>query len=158
LYFGQGVWGAPVPVDFGKWAYTEKELKEFNAYKYDPAEAQKLWSAAGKPATSTINLYVWAKNIAPQSVVLSELQAVQLQKNLGITTQYSSDEYTVMFNKLVTNQFDDIGQGGGILYNWLDHLIQKYSSDGSRNGAGLKDQKVDAMLDDLRSTLDDKAA
>lgn len=157
-YFGDGVWGGPVPVDFGKWAFSEKELKEFNAFKYDPAEAKKLWAAAGKPATSTLDLYVWAKNIAPASVVLSEFQAGYLQKNLGITTQYSSDEYSTMFNKLVTNKFDDVGQGGGILFDWLDHLIQKYSTGGARNGAGLSDPKVDAMLDDLRSTVDDKAA
>ena len=52
-----GSFNGPVPVGFGKWALSDKELRELNAYKYDVAEAKKLWAAAGKPATSENKVY-----------------------------------------------------------------------------------------------------
>src|SRR5262249_32247807 len=54
---GDGVLAGAIPSDFKGWSYTPDELKQFNAYKYDPAEAKKLWDAAGKPFTA-IEYYI----------------------------------------------------------------------------------------------------
>ncbi|MDA0301550.1 MAG: ABC transporter substrate-binding protein [Chloroflexi bacterium] len=42
-----GKWTGIVPVDFGKMSLTSDEVKAHNVMKYDPAEAKKLFDAAG---------------------------------------------------------------------------------------------------------------
>ena len=153
-----GSFNGPIPVGFGKWALSEKELRDLNAYKYDPAEAKKLWDAAGKPATSANKLYTAPKANAPVYTVIAELVGQQLEKNLGIKSEYSTDEYSNFVSKVYNNKFEDVAIFGMVLNDPLDYLLAQYYPGGTRNGPGLNDPKVNAMLDELRSVLDDTAA
>ena len=48
-------WTGIMPVDFGKMALTQDEIKAHNVMKYDPAEAKDLFGAAGgKPGGSAV--------------------------------------------------------------------------------------------------------
>src|SRR5262249_56016566 len=50
------------------------------------------------------------------------------------------------------------GAGLGMnLFDPLDYLLAQYYPGGARNGPGLDDPKVTAMLDELRGTLDEAA-
>ena len=157
VFLSSGVFTGPVPTGFGKWAWSDKELREFNALKYDPAEAKKLWDAAGKP--STLNkTYIPPKAIVPAYTVMAELMGEQLQKNLGIKSEYGTDEYATFVANVYNNKFDDVGVFGMSLFDGLDYVLAQYYPGGARNGPGLNDPKVNAMLDEVRGTLDDGAA
>ena len=157
VFQSDGALTGPVPTGFGKWSLTEDELRAMNAMKYDPAEATKLWQAAGKP--STLNkTYTAPKAIAPAYVTMAELIAQQLEKNLGVKSEISTDEYATFVANVYNNKFEDIGLFGMSLFDPLDYELQQYYPGGTRNGPGLNDPKVNAMLDDVRATLDDTQA
>ena len=153
LMQADGSFNGPVPVGFGKWALSEQELKGLDAYKFDIAEAKKLWAAAGKPATSVNKVYTAPKSTAPIYTNLSELIGQQLEKNLGIKSEYSTDEYSAFVNKVYNNKFEDIGVFGMTLFDPLDYILAQYYPGGARNGP-----KANQMMDELRGVLDDTQA
>ena len=158
IYQGDGQMVGPIPTGFGKWAYSDKELREFNAYKYDPAEAKKLWDAAGKPSTSN-EYYIRPKAQSTTAAPEAELLAGQIEKNLGIKATYKTEDYTIFLPKGYNNQFEDICLFGYSLGGEpLDYLLLPYMPGGARNGSGLNDPDVAKRLDELKATLDDTAA
>ena len=150
-----GVWTGSVPVDFGKWALSESEVKEINAFKYDPAEAKKLWEAAGRPGMAN-ELYFSSNGTVGANQ--AELFSKQWEQNLGIKTTLKTEDYSIYLTKAYTNKYEDMNTTSYGVPNWMDHLFEAYLPGGSRNGAGLNDKKVTGMLGELRSTMDDKAA
>src|SRR5262249_51210281 len=54
---GAGRWSGIVTVDQGKPALSEAEVKAHNVQKYDPAEAKKLWDAAGGEPNRAVEYY-----------------------------------------------------------------------------------------------------
>src|SRR5262249_9859133 len=136
---------------------TEDELKQLNALKFDPAEAAKLWDAAGKPST-TNKSYIPPKAISPAYTTMAELMGTQLQKTLNIKSEFATDEYATFVANVYGNKFEDIGIFGMSLWDPLDYVIQQYYPGGTRNGPGTNDAKLNAMLDDIRVTLDDTQA
>src|SRR5262249_19916208 len=122
-----------------------------------PAAAKQLWAAAGMGAKSTNQFYIAPKQVSPQSAELAELIGQQLKANLGIESEYSTDEYSTFVNKVYNNKFPDVAAFGMNLFDPLDYLLAQYYPGGPRNGPGLDDPKVTAMLDELRGTLDDDA-
>jgi len=157
LMEGQGAFIGPVPVGFGKWAFSDEQMRQFDAYRYDPAAAKQLWAAAGMPATSKMELYIPPKQNSPLQVSEAELVGQQLKTNLGIDVTFSSDEYSTFVNKVYNNKFADAGLFGMTLFDALDYILAQYSPGGTRNGPGLDDPKLTPMLDDLRGTLDEAA-
>jgi peptide/nickel transport system substrate-binding protein len=157
LMESDGVFGGPIPAGFGKWAYSDEQMRQFDAYKYDPTAAKQLWAAAGMPATSSQQLYIPPKQEEPLRSAIGELIGQQLKTNLGIESEFSTDERSAFVNKVYNNKFPDVAVFGMGLFDPLDYLLAQYYPGGARNGPGLNDPRLTAMLDDLRGTLDDAA-
>lgn len=83
IYLGDGLYGGPVADGFAKdgLALSQDELKK--AQKFDPAEAKKIWEAAGGPQT-----FPSIKMITMQAIPLfatsTQFIAEALRKNLGV--------------------------------------------------------------------------
>ena len=159
LFGGDGSFNGPIPVGFGKWALSDKELRELNANKYDPAEAMKLWDAAGKPFAN-IDWYPPPAAIQPPYQPMAEIIAGALKKNLGIDKHtYKTDEYSVWLPKAYQGKAEDMTLGGwGDGAEPLNNLVWEYLPGGSRNFSNVNDAKVIQMIDDVIGTLDDAEA
>lgn len=157
---GDGSFNGPIPVGFGsKWALTDQELRALNANKYDPAEAKKLWDAAGKPF-GDMSWYVVPKLQQPSYQPAAELMARQITQNLGIAKHnFTTDEYSVWLPKAYTGKYDDVTFGvWGNGAEPLNYLLWEYLPGGSRNFSNLNDPEVVKMIDDIVTTLDDTQA
>ena len=159
LFGGDGSFNGPIPVGFGKWAHSDKELRQFNANKYDPAEAKKLWDAAGKPFTN-IDWYPPPAAIQPAYQPMAEIIAAALTKNLGVDKHtYKTDEYSVWLPKAYQGKYDDMTLGGwGDGAEPLNNLVWEYLPGGSRNFSNVNDPKVIQMIDEVIGMLDDAEA
>ncbi|MSQ30656.1 MAG: ABC transporter substrate-binding protein [Dehalococcoidia bacterium] len=151
-----GKWQGPVPVDFGRYAMTQEEAKAHNTNKYDPAEAKKLWEAAGNPVGLPVEYYFSSNGTLDG--VQTELIAKQWETNLGIKITLKTEDYAVFLPKKNTGGYLDMSTNGYGLPNWMDHLFFAYLPGGARNGSLFDNAEVTAMLNDLRGTLDDKQA
>ncbi len=157
-----GKWTGIVPVDFGKMAFTQDEIKANNVFKYDPAEAKKLFEAAGGKPGMAIEYY-YNSNGTTDSVQL-QLMSKQWEQNLGIKTTLKTEDYSIFLPKMYLGTK---GPGGGYaemftttygIPNWHEHLFAPYLPGGNRNGATFEDAEVTKALDDLKQTLDDNQA
>ena len=157
-----GKWTGIVPVDFGKMAFTQDEVKAHNVMKYDPAEAKKLFDAAGAKAGMTVEYYFNSSGTT-DSVQL-QLIAKQWDQNLGIKTTLKTEDYSIFLPKMYLGL---LGPGGGYkemftttygIPNWHEHLFAPYLKGGNRNGSNFENAEVTKMMDDLKQTLDDKEA
>ena len=151
-----GKWQGLVPVDFGRYALTQDEVKAHNTNKYDPAEAKKLWGAAGNPVGLPVEYYFSSNGTLDG--VQSELIARQWETNLGMKVALKTEDYAVYLPKKNTGGYPDMSSNGYTLPNWMDHLFFGYMPGGARNGSLFENPEVTAMLNDLRGTLDDKEA
>lgn len=152
---GDGSFNGPIPVGFGKWALSDQELRQINANKYDPAEAMKLWTAAGKPFND-MTWYVAPKLNSPEYQPSAELMSAQIIKSLGIAKHtFTTDEYSVWLPKAYQGKYDDVTMGPwGDGAEPLNYLMWEYLPGGSRNFSNLNDPKVVQMIDDIVTTLD----
>lgn len=152
---GDGSFNGPVPVGFGKWALSDQELRQINANKYDPAEAMKLWTAAGKPFND-MNWYVTPKLNYPEYQAEAELMSAQMIKNLGIAKHvFATDDYAVWLPKAYQGKYDDVTMGPwGDGAEPLNYLMWEYLPGGSRNFSNINDAEVVKMIDDIVTTLD----
>ena len=157
-----GKWTGIVPVDFGKMAFTQDEVKANNVMKYDPAEAKKLFEAAGGKPGMTVEYY-YNSSGTTDSVQL-QLMSKQWEQNLGIKTTLKTEDYSIFLPKMYLGA---LGPGGGYqemytttygIPNWHEHLFAPYLKGGNRNGSNFEDAEVTKQLDDLKQTLDDAAA
>jgi peptide/nickel transport system substrate-binding protein len=153
---GAGKWSGIVPVDFGKWALTEAEVKAHNVQKYDPAEAKKLFDAAGGKPGMAVEYYFNSSGTT-DSVQL-QLIAKQWETNLGIKTTLKTEDYSIFLPKMYLGGYNDMFTTTYGIPNWMEHLFAPYLKGGNRNGPNFEDAKVTALLDDLKQTLDDKEA
>ncbi|MFN0093219.1 MAG: ABC transporter substrate-binding protein [Dehalococcoidia bacterium] len=88
LFAGEGRYQGHVSGGFGPLALDPKEAKEL--HPFNPAEAKKLWEAAGKPFNNTIRM------ITPTVLKLladsTDFIKGQLQKNLGVTVDVNASD------------------------------------------------------------------
>ncbi len=159
---GAGKWSGIVPVDFGKMAYSEDEVKAMNVFKYDPAEAKKLFEAAGGKAGMPVEYY-YSSNGTTDGVQLQFITK-QWEQNLGIKTTLKTEDYSIGLPKMYLGL---AGPGGGYadmcttgytIPNWHEHLFAPYLKGGNRNGSNFEDAEFTKMATDLKGTLDDKEA
>jgi len=154
---GAGAFQAVVPQGLGKWALPDKEVRKFDAYIYDPKAAKKLLTEAGFNI-KTLKVYISPANVTPEGSQVMGVFAPVWEKELGIKVLPVSDEYSTFVNNCYNNKFDDIcvfGMGSTI-FDPLDYILAQYYTDGPRNGAGLNDPKVNAMIDEILATLDEE--
>jgi peptide/nickel transport system substrate-binding protein len=153
---GQAKWSGIVQVDFGKWALTEAEVKAHNVMKYDVAEAKKLFDAAGGKPGMAVEFYFSSNG------TVDGVQAQFLQKawdtNLGIKMTPKTEDYSIYLPKAYLGNYPDMCTTSYSIPNWMEHLFAPYLKGGNRNGSNFEDAEVTKMMDDLKSTLDDKAA
>jgi len=152
---GAGTWNGIVPVGFGKWALSVDEVKQVNAYKFDVAEAKKLWDAAGAPKRA-IEFY-YSSNGTTGGIQAQYYQRAWKQ-NLGIDLTIKTEDYSIFLPKSYNGKYPDMDSLGYVLPDWTENLFAPYLKGGTRNGSNIDDPKVTAMLQDIRQTLDDNAA
>ena len=159
---GAGEFSGIVPVDQGKPALSVDEVKAHNVQKYDPAEAKKLFDAAGAKPGMTVEYY-FSSNGTVDNLQM-QLVARKWKENLGIDTTLKTEDYSIYLPKAYLGA---LGPGGGYpdmyttgygIPNWMEHLFAPYLKGGNRNGSNFFDQKVTDMLNDLKGTLDDGQA
>ncbi|MGE3857383.1 MAG: ABC transporter substrate-binding protein [Dehalococcoidia bacterium] len=159
---GRGKWNGIVNTDLGKMGFTPDELKANNVFKYDPAEAKKLWEAAGGKAGLEVEFYHSSNGTTDG--VQSQFMAKQWKENLGINVTLKTEDYSIYLPKAYLGL---AGPGGGYkdmcttsysIPNWHEHLFAPYLKGGNRNGSNFEDAEYQKMADDLKATLDDKAA
>ena len=152
----QGRWSGIVQVDFGKWALSEAEVKAHNVQKFDVAEAKKLFDAAGGKPGMTVEYY-YSSNGTTDGV-----QAQFLQKawdtNLGIKMTPKTEDYSIYLPKAYLGGYADMCTTSYGIPNWMEHLFAPYLKGGNRNGSNFEDGEVTKMMDELKSTLDDREA
>ncbi|MCC6381337.1 MAG: ABC transporter substrate-binding protein [Dehalococcoidia bacterium] len=88
LYAGDGLYDGPVGVGLPAFALDQKTLEGYR--KFDPADAKKLWEAAGKPA-SKIRIQA---NQDPRGSSIAEFIGQQLKQNLGVDTEVLVNDTT----------------------------------------------------------------
>jgi peptide/nickel transport system substrate-binding protein len=157
-----GKWTGIVPVDFGKMSLTSDEVKAHNVMKYDPAEAKKLFDAAGGKPGMTVEYYFNSNGTADS--VQMQFISKQWEQNLGIKTTLKTEDYSIFLPKMYLGTR---GPGGGYqemytttygIPNWHEHLFAPYLPGGNRNGSNFENDEVTKAMDDLKQTLDDNAA
>jgi len=153
IYESKGTFLGPVPPGFGKWAYTDQQMRGFDAYKFDPAAAKQLWSASGVTETK-VQMY-GTGTYFPDVSDTTQLIMQQLTQNLGLSFDFSSEDQPTVAAKAYTNKFPDVCIFFMGSYDPLDYLIAQYYPGGARNGSGVNDPKTIAALDDMRKTLDE---
>jgi peptide/nickel transport system substrate-binding protein len=88
LFAGEGRYQGHVSGGFGTLALDEKEAKDL--HPFNPAEAKKLWEAAGKPFNNTIRM------ITPTVLKLladsTDFIKGQLEKNLGVKVEVNASD------------------------------------------------------------------
>ena len=152
---GAGSWNGIVPVGFGKWALSVDEVKQVNAYKFDVAEAKKLWDAAGAPKRKVEFFF-------SSNGTTGKIQADYYQRawkaNLGLDVDIKTEDYSIFLPKSYNGLYPDMDSLGYVLPDWTENLFAPYLKGGTRNGSNIDDPEVTKMLQDIRQTLDDKAA
>ena len=151
-----GKWTGIVPVDFGKMAFTQDEVKAHNVQKYDPAEAKKLFDAAGGKPGMPIEYYFNSNGTVDG--VQMQLIAKQWETNLGIKTTLKTEDYSIFLPKMYLGGYNEMFTTTYGIPNWHEHLFAPYLKLGNRNGSNFEDAEITKMMDDLKQTLDDKEA
>ena len=145
---GFAVAGAYPSTLFG--SMTSKEALDANPY--DPDAAKKLLADAGYPDGFDVELLT-TDGYGP--TITNQAQWVQQDlKDIGINATLKILDYATYFSTFAAKDYQmSFGLSTGFLTpdEWLQAL---YKSDGPRNWFNTNDPKVDAMIEDQRSTID----
>jgi peptide/nickel transport system substrate-binding protein len=159
IYSGRGNWNNFIPWALSEWWLDPRGPDQgatAKYFKYDPAEARKLLAAAGFPDGLKVDLIstpgygqVWVQTV---EVVLQDLKAA------GIDASLKMQEYTAYLATTFKGQFE----GGNNLVFGLetpftephDFLFNMYHPNGTRNHAGVNDEKLTGMIEQQMKTLD----
>ena len=159
IYNGRGSWNNFIP-----WALSEFWLDPRGAdqgatakyFKYDPAGARQLLAAAGYPDGLQLTMLatpgygdVWVQSV---ELVQQDL------KSGGFNTNLQMQEYASYIASTFAGKFE----GGNTLVFGLetpftephDFLFNMYHPKGTRNHAGINDDKLTAMIEQQMRTLD----
>ncbi|WP_084652862.1 ABC transporter substrate-binding protein [Nocardioides insulae] len=141
---------AVTPSIFG--GLTEEESLE--AMPYDPEAAKKLLADAGYPDGFDTTLTV--TNGYGETVV-REAQWVQEDlAEIGINAEIKIDDYaTYIGDTWPTLKYDMIYGLQTPMLTADEYLTTEYTSDGTRNWYGIKDPKLDKMIAEQRTIIDD---
>jgi len=159
VYAGRGNWNNFIPWALSEW-WLDPRSAEMGPlaknYKYDPAAAKALLSAAGYPDGLQVELVstpgygqVWVQQV--------ELMQQDL-KSVGINAEIKMQEYTAYLASTFKGQFE----GGNRLVFGLetpftephDFLFNMYHPSGTRNHAGINDAKLTGMIEQQMKTID----
>ena len=157
-----------LPVGFGKWALKQSDLdpQAGQYYKYDQARAKQLLAAAGFAGYRMKLGYI--TNFAPFSGVLPKLaetinnmlNAAGFQSSLLECDYINCDIAAGKGARFGNRPGDEVYLSGFSTFSGPDEaLYNYYDSQSTANHDGLRDPKLDALIDKARSTLnvDDQA-
>ena len=122
------------------------------AIPYDPAAAKKLLADAGYPNGFDVQLLT-TDGYGPNFV--NQAQWVQQDlKEIGVNATLKIIDYATYFSTFAAKDYV-LGWGLSTSFltadEWLEAL---YTTDGPRNWFNTKDSKLDAMIEEQRSILD----
>ena len=125
-------------------------------FTYDPAEARKLLAAAGYPDGLKVDM-ISTPGYGQVFVQRVELMQQHL-KSAGIEANIKMQEYSAYIGSTFAGKFE----GGNVLVFGLetpftephDFLFNMYHPKGTRNHAGVNDQKLTELIEKQMRTLD----
>ena len=154
--FGQAFYGdyyqitGPIPSTlFGGMPVADAE----KAIPYDPAAAKKLLADAGFPNGLTATMLT-TDGYGPQFVTQAQWVQQDL-KEIGVNVELRILDYATYFSTFAAKDYD-IGWGLSTAFLTADEWLQAlYVTGGPRNWFNTSDAKLDAMISEQRSILDD---
>ncbi|MBO0882767.1 MAG: ABC transporter substrate-binding protein, partial [Mycobacterium sp.] len=159
LYGGRGGWNNFMPWGLSDWWLDPQSADEGEAakyFKYDPATAKQLLAAAGYPNGLQITLL---STPGYGDVFVQSVELVQQDlKTAGIDATIQMQDYAQYIATTFAGKFD----GTNTLVFGLetpftephDYLFNMYHPQGTRNHAGVNDDKLTAMIEQQQRTLD----
>jgi peptide/nickel transport system substrate-binding protein len=159
LYNGRGNWNNFIPWALSEWWLDPRGADQgptAKYFKYDPAGAKQLLAAAGHPDGLQVTMLstpgygdVWVQGV---ELVQQDL------KSGGIDATIQMQEYANYIATTFAGKFE----GGNVLVFGLetpftephDFLFNMYHPGGTRNHAGINDEKLTAMIEQQMRTLD----
>jgi peptide/nickel transport system substrate-binding protein len=159
IYNGRGNWNNYIPWALSEW-WLDPRGPDMGPgakyFKYDPAGAKQLLSAAGYPNGLQVDLIstpgygqVWAQGV--------ELMQQDL-KAIGVDATIKMVEYTAYLSQYFSGKFE----GGNLLVYGLetpftephDFLFSMYHPKGTRNHASVNDPQLTTMIEQQARTID----
>ncbi len=159
LYNGRGGWDNFMPWALSEWWLDPQSADEgagTQYFKYDPAGARQLLAAAGYPNGLQVTML---STPGYGDVFVQEVELVQQDlKSGGIDATIQMQDYAQYIATTFAGKFD----GTNTLVFGLetpftephDYLFNMYHPQGTRNHAGVDDDKLTAMIEQQMRTLD----
>ena len=159
IYNGVGSWNNAIPWALSEWWLDPRSPDQGDTaknFKYDPQTAKQLLAAAGYPDGLNVTMLSTPGygNVWVQAVELVQADL----KTGGINADLQMHEYADYIANIFSGKF----QGGNVLVFGLetpftephDFLFNMYHPQGTRNHAGVNDDKLTAMIEQQAKTLD----
>jgi peptide/nickel transport system substrate-binding protein len=159
LYNGRGGWDNFLPWALSEWWLDPQSADEGQGaqyFKYDPAAARQLLAAAGYPNGLQVTML---STPGYGDVFVQSVELVQQDlKSGGIDATIQMQDYAQYIATTFAGKFD----GTNTLVYGLetpftephDYLFNMYHPQGTRNHAGVSDDKLTAMIEQQQRTLD----
>jgi peptide/nickel transport system substrate-binding protein len=151
---GVGVFNAPVPAMLKEWSLPVDQLRDgAKYYKYDPAEAKRLLTAAGYPngfpASVCFTDYGSTTLVDAMQLVLKYL------KDVGISARLDQKEYGAYVSTCFYGKFDSTALGPQTPFLDPDnYLFGQYYPGELKNQSHINDPVVADLLIRQRRTFD----
>jgi peptide/nickel transport system substrate-binding protein len=159
LYNGRGGWDNFMPWALSEWWLDPQGAEQGDGakyFKYDPAGAKQLLAAAGFPNGLQVTML---STPGYGDVFVQSVELVQQDlKSGGIDATIKMQDYAQYIATTFAGKFD----GTDTLVFGLetpftephDYLFNMYNPGGTRNHAGVNDEKLTAMIEQQMRTLD----
>ncbi|MBO0883835.1 MAG: ABC transporter substrate-binding protein, partial [Mycobacterium sp.] len=159
LYNGRGGWNNFIPWGLSDWWLDPQSADEGTAaqyFKYDPSAARQLLAAAGYPEGLQVTML---STPGYGDVFVQAVELVQQDlKSGGINATIQMQDYAQYIATTFAGKFD----GTNTLVFGLetpftephDYLFNMFHPQGTRNHAGVNDDKLTAMIEEQQHTLD----
>jgi len=151
VHEGDGSLKSPIPAQYAGWDLSQEEQKRF--WPHDPPQAKKLLEEAGFKKGLTLELLYTGGRIEEQQTV--ERLAEQYRA-IGITIKLDAQERTIFRRRQDSGDYKDLVLGAENQPMPEAWLIQNYRCGGNKNMMQLCDPKLDKMIDDMASTVNEE--
>jgi len=148
-------WSGVISAIYGKyWVDPKTDASIAKYFKFDPAEAKKLLSAAGYPNGFEAK---FVRSNAYGAVALLEAEIVQqmMTTNLGLKLTADVQDYSVYVRGQMIGQYDQIGIGPTSgREDPGDQLESIFRKGGSANRSQVDDPEIERRLNEIQADFD----